>query len=178
MPAEARRGVEIVVVAVEHRRGRAGGRRHDPGPVGRAAAAVPLLLLQVRQEQLRLGVVVGDLNPGRLEGVQDSGVQLGDRAILPQRPRAVGAQPHQGGDFRQLVVPALVGEVTRADLRAHVPAVERRGWIADAARLQVHVTDHRDRVPAQPQLTEPGQVRVAERDLEHRVPGQFEPGGR
>ena len=49
---------------------------------------------------------------------------------------------------------ALVAEVTRADLRAHVPAVERCGRIADAARLQVHVTDHRNRIPAQPQLTE------------------------
>ena len=55
----------------------------------------------------------------------------------------------------QLVVAVGVAEVARADLRAHVPAVERSRGVADAADLQVHVADHRHRVPAQAQLGEP-----------------------
>ena len=41
---------------------------------GRAAPAVLLLFSDMRQEALRLGVMVGDLHPGRSVGVQDSGV--------------------------------------------------------------------------------------------------------
>src|ERR1700733_6480512 len=95
-----------------------------------------LLFIGMRQEALRLGVMVGDPYPGSLIGMKHGGIQLSDRAILPQRPEAVGSQAHPGSDFRQLVVPRLVTEVTRADFRAHVPAVERRGGISDGTPLQ------------------------------------------
>jgi hypothetical protein len=47
---------------------------------------VPLFRFDMRQEALGLGVMVGDLYPGHLVGVQNGSVQLGDRAVLPQRP--------------------------------------------------------------------------------------------
>src|SRR5215472_1118872 len=47
---EVRRLVEVLVIAVEDRRRRRGGRRHDPRPVGRARPAVALFALEVLQE--------------------------------------------------------------------------------------------------------------------------------
>src|SRR5262249_27541399 len=77
------------------------------------------------------------------------------------------------GDDRQLVVTACVAEVARSDLRAHVPAVEWGGGVADTADYQVHVADHRHGVPAEPEVGEPVELRVLDGHLEHRVPGQF-----
>jgi len=82
------------------------------------------------------------------------------------------------GDLAEQVVAVRVGEVAGADLGGHVPAVERRGRVGDAADVQAHVADRRNGVPAQSEVGEPCVVGVAQRDLEHRVGGHLEPAWR
>ncbi len=119
--------------------------------------------------------MVGHHHPGLLEGVQHRHVQLDQRPVPPQRPlrRAVQAQPVR--DHRQQVVAVGVGEVPRADLHPHVPAVERRRRIAHPADLQRHVADSRHRVPAQAELREPRVVRVPQRHLHDAALRQLVP---
>ena len=171
---EVRRLVDVVVIPVEDRGGRCRGRGHDPGPVGRADTPGALFLGQVHEEAHGFGVMVGDRHAGGAERGKDGDVQLGQRPVLPEHLVADRAHAHAPGHDRKLVVAGDVAQVPRADLGAHVPAVERRGRIPDAARLEVHVADHGHGMPAQPQVGKPAELRVAERHLEDRVGGQLE----
>jgi hypothetical protein len=94
-------------------------------------------------------------------------------AVAPQGALGRGVHPQALGEHGQQVVAVGVGEVAGADLGAEVPAVERGGRVGDAADLQRHVADGRHRVPAQPQLGEPGELGVHQGHLQHGVARQL-----
>src|SRR6204780_1066794 len=138
-----------------------------------ARPVVPLFAAHVLQKARQLGVIIRDRHPGRGERVQDREVELGYRPVPPPPPARVRGQAQLPGYLRKLVVAAGVAEVTGTDLSAHVPAVERRGRVPHAADVQVHVADHRHGVPAQAEVSEPGEIRMPDHHLEHRVGGQL-----
>ncbi len=121
----------------------------------------------------RLGVMIGDRHTGGAERIQDREVELGHCLVFPQVPVAGRGKAHVPCDHRQLVIATTVTEVPRSDLRAHVPAVEWRGRVADAADFQVHVADHRHGIPPQPEVGEPVKLWMSDEYLEYRVGRQF-----
>ncbi len=169
--------VGLVVVPVVDGGEAARDGRHDPRPVGGDDAPLLLLALQVGQEAAGLGVVVGDLHPGRLEGVQHRDVQLHQRPVAPQRALPGGVEAEQTGDDGEQVVAVGVHEVAGADLGAHVPAVERGQRVVDAADRQPHVGDGGQGVPAQSELGEPRIVRVLDGHFEHQLARHVEQPG-
>src|ERR1022692_143086 len=170
---EIRRLVDVLVVPVEDRgRGRCGW-RHDPGPVRWAHPALQLLPRQMLEKAGRLGVMIGDRHPGHAERMQDREVELGHSLVFPQGPVAGRGQAHARCDHRQLIVATAVAEIARSDLRAHVPAVEWRGGVTDAAYLQVHVANRRHGIPPQSEVGEPVKLRMSDRHLKYRVGRQL-----
>lgn len=124
---------------------------------------------QVGEEPLRLGVMVGDRHPGLVEAVQDRGVQLDECPVAPQAAVRGHVEAHVPRDCGAFVVPAGVPEVPGSDFGSHVPAVERRARVPDAASGQEHIGDHRDGMPAQPKVCEPWVAGMGERYLKHGV---------
>src|SRR5215471_726150 len=97
---EVRRLVEILVITVEYRSGGRSGRRHDPGPVRWAGTALLFFAFQVLQKADRLGVMIGDGDPGGAERMQYGEVEFGHRLVFPQGPVARRRQAHMPGDHR------------------------------------------------------------------------------
>lgn len=85
--------------------------------------------------------------------------------------------PPLSDDGKQ-VVTALIAEVARADLGAHVVAAERRGGETVTASHQRPVGDGGHRMPFQPQPGKPTKLGVRYRHFQHCVLGQLEPARR
>ncbi len=115
--------------------------------------------------------MVGELHALGLVGMQHRGVELDQRAVEPEITGAPTVEPHPFGDDGEEVVAMRVGQVARADLGAHVPAVERRRGKPGAGGVQPHVADDRDGVPTQAELLEPWEPRVTQRHLAHEAGG-------
>src|SRR5664279_5977635 len=104
--------------------------------------------------------------PVCVKGMQHGHVQLHQRPVTPQVGRAAGVQTQTSGDGGELVISVHVGEVAGTDLRAHVPAVERCGRMAQSPGFQRHPGDRRNGVPAQVELGEPLEFGVPYRYLQ------------
>src|SRR5688572_16513843 len=81
-------------------------------------------------------------------------------AIFPERRRAADVEAKALGDLREKVITLRIAEVTRADLRGHVPAIKGRRRVFNAADVEEHVGDGRKGVPFQTQVDEERIIRV------------------
>ena len=94
-------------------------------------------------------MVVHDPNAGLGIRVEDGGVELDECAVFPKRGIAGAVETHAIGDHGQTVVAPRITQIARADLGAHIPAVERRSGKIHAADPQNHVREDRNRIPLQ-----------------------------